>query len=255
MKNKKRAKIATLLLSAVMLTTAFSFPVSAAETTSGSIEDALIVDNAGSEGESTLLPSDRLSLVSAENKGSISITLSDGKGEGTSKEGVEFSCLKIADIEKGEYVLADEYENLGIDINDLQNSSDLEAAATKIAEVAGNGTLITTDMNGKLTFSDLDVGVYLIEASNDEKYDDVTPLLISIPTWNEDDGEMDYEVNVNPKHTPKPVEEETPKEDCQQTKPCPQTGIDSYTWLYFGGAAAIVVVLIVVNTVSKKKRA
>lgn len=253
MKNKKRTKIATLLLSAAMLTTAFAFPVSAEETTSGNIEDALIVDSAGSEGENTLLPSNRLSLVSSEEKGSISITLSDGKGEGTSKEGVEFSCLKVADIEKGEYILEDGYEGLGIDINELQNSSDLEAAATKIAEVAGEGTLVTTDMNGKLTFSDLDVGVYLIEASNDENYDDVTPLLISIPTWNEDEGVMDYEVNVIPKHTPKPVE--TPEEPCQQTKSCPQTGVDSYTWLYFGGAAAILIVLIMVNTIAKKKRA
>lgn len=251
MKNKKRTKIATFLMSAAMLTTAFAFPVSASETTSGNIEDALIVDNAGSEGESTLLPSNKLSLVSTKDTGSISITLSDGKGEGTSKEGVEFSCLKVADIEKGEYILSDEYEGLGIDINELQNSSDLEAAATKIAEIAGNGTLITTDMNGKLTFSDLDVGVYLIEASNDDNYDDVTPLLISIPTWNEDEGVMDYEVNVIPKHTLKP---ETPEEPCQQTKPCPQTGVDSYTWLYFGGAAALVAVLVVVNTVANKKK-
>lgn len=254
MKNKKRTKIVTLLMSAAMLTTAFAMPVSAE--TAGNIEDALIVDSAGSEGENTLLPSNRLSLVSKSesDKGSITITLSDGKGEGTSKEGVEFSCLKIADIEKGEYVLDETYESLGIDINELKNSSDLEAAATKIAEVAENGTLITTDMNGKLTFSDLEVGVYLIEASNDEKYDDVTPLLISIPTWNEDDGVMDYEVNVIPKHTPKP---KTPKEECPQTttKPCPQTGVDSYTWLYFGGAAAVVVALVVVNTVAKKKRA
>lgn len=247
MKNKKRTKIATLLLSAAMLTTMFAVPVSA----EGSIEDALIVDSAGSEGENSLLPKDALASVSKDDKGSITITLSDGKGEGTSKEGVEFSCLKVADIEKGEYILADEYQTLGIDINNLQNSSDLEAAATKISEVAGDGTLITTDMNGKLIFSNLDVGVYLIEASNDENYDDVTPLLISIPTWNETDGVMDYDVNVIPKHTPKP---ETPEEPCTP-KPCPQTGVDSYTWLYFGGAALLGIALVAVNTVGKKKRA
>lgn len=248
MKNKKRTKIATLLLSAAMLTSMMALPVSAAGT--DSIEDALIVDSAGSEGENSLLPKDALASVATEDKGSITITLSEGKGEGTSREGVEFSCLKVADIEKGEYILADEYSTLGIDINNLQNSSDLEAAATKIADVAGEGTLITTDMNGKLVFSDLDVGVYLIEASDTENYDDVTPLLISIPTWNETDGVMDYDVNVIPKHTPKPTPDEP-----STSKPSPQTGVDSYTWLYFGGAAIVVVALVAVNKVGKKKRA
>lgn len=245
---RSKNKIATFLLSAVMFTTAFAVPVGAAGL--GDIENALIVDNAGSEGESSLLPSNRLSLVSSEDKGSITLTLSDGKGADTSKEGVEFSLLKVADIEKGEYILNDEYSTLGIDINNLQSASDLEAAATKIAEVAADGTLVSTDMNGKLVFSDLEVGVYLIEASNDENYDDVTPLLISIPTWNEDKGEMDYDVNVIPKHTPKPEPTEPP---CER-KPCPQTGLDDHTWMYFAGAAGLIGACVVINVVGKKSK-
>ena len=245
MRSKRRTKLITLMLSALMLT-AFTLPVSAATKTESDIQDSLIVDSAGSKGESSLLPEERLSDIE-KDFGSITITLSDGE-KGTSKEGVKFSCLKIADIVDGEYELADEYETLGVDINGIQNSSDLEAAAKKISEVAGEGTIASTDMNGKLVFSNLEVGVYLVETTDDSCYDDVTPLLISIPTWNETDGLMDYDVNVIPKHTPKP------DETCEK-KPCPQTGIDDYTWVYFGGAALVLVALVVFNTVGRKKRA
>ena len=59
-------------------------------------------------------------------------------------------------------------------------------------------------MNGKAIIKDLNVGVYLLYASNDTRYDDITPLLIAIPTWGEEEGTMMYDVKVIPKHTPVP---------------------------------------------------
>ncbi|MFR5556238.1 MAG: hypothetical protein ACLTKE_04930, partial [Coprococcus sp.] len=62
----------------------------------------------------------------------------------------------------------------------------------------------TTDADGKAIIKDLDVGVYLLYASEHKRYDDITPLLIAIPTWGEQEGDMLYDVKVIPKHTPVP---------------------------------------------------
>lgn len=240
---KSKTKIAVLV--SALCVASSSLPVFAASS-SNNIDHLIgtTVDVSGSEGENSLLDSDKLSQVE-DATGSIKITLTDGK-KGTSKEDVEISCLKVADITNGEYVLEDQYKSSGVDLNDIKNASELEAAATKLAKVAGNGTLLTTDMNGVTKFDDLGVGVYLITATNDQNYDDVTPFLIGIPTWSDEQGSMVYDLEVSPKHTPKPEESKTPKS-------CPQTNLDSPILWYFGGAALVLCGLVAVNVAWKKK--
>lgn len=233
---RSKSKILTMVLSAML--------VSSTLTAYADTDLIGTTVSPGSDGESSLLTESKLPEVE-ERFGSIDIRLSDGE-KGTSKEGVKISVLKVADIEKGEYVLDDAYKNTGVDLNDIQNASELEAAATKIADVAGTGTVLSTDMNGRTTFQDLEVGVYLIEATDDSKYDDITPLLLSIPTWSEEDETMMYDLDVNPKHTPKPEEGKTHKS-------APQTNLDSPIVLYFGGAAVTLVALVALNVAWKKK--
>lgn len=244
MMRKRISKFLTLILSTVMISS-FAMPVMASSNSTSDMQNALIVDKNGSKGESSLLSKDELSKVK-KRKGNISITLTDGK-TGTSKQNVEFALTKVADVVKGEYVLDSSYENLGIDLNNIKNASDLEEAATKLVEVAGKDTVSKTDINGKVDFSDLAVGVYLIYATNDDKYDDVKPLLISIPTWSEKEGNMMYDVKVIPKHTPRPEKPNTPD------KGCPQTNLDSPILWYFGSAIGLALLLIVVNKVGKKR--
>lgn len=264
MKKRKLAnKLSALLLSAVVVSS-FAMPVCASSTTEVTsskteIESSLIVDKEGNnKGGNSLLPNDKLSKVEIR-KGTINVSLSDGKS-GTSKKDVEFSCLKVADIKAGEYVLDSTYSKLGLNLNNLKNASDLESAATKLAESAGNGkgSVNKTDTSGSLSFTDLSVGVYLIRATDSSNYDDVTPLLVSIPTWDETKGDMLYEVNVVPKHTPKPVKPEgnTPNKENGSTgnRVTPQTNLNSPILFYFGGAAGLLAVLIIVNKVWKKKK-
>lgn len=241
---KSKLKMAVVLLALCVASS--SLPVFAASSTNIDHLIGTTVDVSGSEGDK-LLDSSKLSQVE-ERTGSIKITLTNGKA-GTSKEGVEISCLKVADIVNGEYILDESYDNLGVDLNDIKNASELEAAATKIADVAGNGTLLTTDMNGMTTFDDLSVGVYLITATNDQNYDDVTPFLIGIPTWSDEESDMVYDLEVSPKHTPKPE-----KEQCKTTKSAPQTNLDSPIMWYFGGAAVVLCGLVAVNVVWKNKK-
>ena len=237
-----KSKISLFALSALML---LSLGV-----TANAESDGLVVDNVGSSGETSVLSSDELQNVNGDEVGKISLKLSDG-AKGTSKSGVSFSCLKVADIVDGEYVLIEDLKSLGVDINNIQNAKDLESAATKLAENTNNGSTTTTDMSGKLTFMDLEVGVYLLKATNTANYDSVTPFLVSIPTFDSSKKVMVYELEVEPKHTPKPTPEtKTPKS-------APQTNLNSPVVMYFGLAGLAMVMLVVVNvsySLRKKKK-
>ena len=258
--KKTKKKIAAMAMASTMILS-FAMPVCAADLTgqhteatdntqqagadnSSNADSGLIVDDEGSKGDNSLLDSDKLNEVKAKT-GSISVKLTDGKS-GTSKENVEMSCLKVATIKGGEYVLDEAYKSLNIDLNSIQNATDLEKAATALSEKSGNGTLLKSDANGMASFDDLEVGVYLVKATKTSSYDDVTPSLIAIPTWDESKGEMAYDVNVTPKHTPKPDSTKT-------TKTAPQTNVNSPVALYLGGAAVVAAALVGVN-VSKKKK-
>lgn len=150
-------------------------------------------------------------------KGSIRITLSDGKS-GTEKEGVVFAYKKVADVIGGEYKGIEEY-SAGVDFNKIQNARELEEAAAKIkGRVKRPDGKAATDKNGKTRIRDLEIGVYFVYVENEAKYENVNPFLVAIPTWNEESNKMEFDVEVVPKHEPFP--EDTPE--------APQTNLDNH---------------------------
>lgn len=210
---------------------------------------ALIVSPESSDGEESLLTGEQMAKIE-DRRGQISVTLSEGTN-GTSREGVTLSCVKAASIIDGHYVLDEPYSDSGIDLNHLKNADELEQAAQTLARVSASEASAenhsTTDKWGKAVFHELEVGVYLIHAENTDHYDDITPLLLSVPTWDETAKEMLYEITVIPKHTPKP-KPEIPK------KPAPQTGINSPVFWYFGGAAVLAVLSLLINRTNSHRR-
>lgn len=216
----------------------------------GEFDAALTVDFTGNEGERGLPDSDKLQSAD-DTTGSIRILLTNGS-EGTSKSGVEMTCEKVGDIQNGRYVLADRYSDMELDLNQLKNTSELEQAARKISEAASNITVseeqVTsdeypdiytgkTDSEGILYFGDLQKGIYLIQASSSEHYDEITPFLVSVPNWSEEAGEMLYDIEVIPKHSPK-------QQPATERKEAPQTGIDSPAARQLGCAGIILVTLL-----------
>ena len=144
--------------------------------------------------------------VFASNKGSITISLEEA-GIYTSVEDVEFKVYKIGDVKDGLYVIDEQYSLLSIDLNDLDTSEKLDEASDLLAShVLDNklGELYVTKTNDKgiCVFTDLDVAVYLIVASDTTNYDDIKPTIIAIPTFNETTKQMNYDVEVYPKHSP-----------------------------------------------------
>lgn len=142
-----------------------------------------------------------MSVMAAEpKKGNIEIVLTDGEN-GTSKDNVTFEYAKVADLINGEYRLLKEYEEIDVDLNSIEYSSELDEAAQKLDKLVTAKDNVKTDAEGKALINDLEVGVYLLRVSDKARYENVYPVLISIPTWNEEEGDMNYDITVIPKHS------------------------------------------------------
>ncbi|WP_294189752.1 hypothetical protein [uncultured Clostridium sp.] len=86
----------------------------------------------------------------------------------------------------------------------------MELAAKLFEKVAKTDNLMKTNANGECNIDNLDVGVYLVYAKSIANYDNITPFIVSIPSWNEKDKSMSYDIQVRPKHT-EVVKQEKPK--------------------------------------------
>lgn len=144
-----------------------------------------------------------LQNIDTEETGSIKITLDDV--EKGSKENVPFAIYKVAELNNGLLELVGNYKETHIDLNTITTANDLEKVSVILSKV--NETAIqnkSTQADGTLIFDDLKVGAYLIVATDTSNYDDISPYIVSIPTFNEVDGTMVYDIESKPKHTPKP---------------------------------------------------
>jgi hypothetical protein len=209
-KNRKIKKWLPLILTTLL----FSFPAHA--------------------NENIALPDDLKNIK--QEQGSIEIELTDG-GVGTTKEDVVFEYAKVADVVDGAYELQDTYRASGIDLNAIETAEQLEEAALELSAYKTSDGSCTTDADGKAIIKDLNVGVYLLYASEHKRYDDITPLLIAIPTWGEEEGTMMYDVKVIPKHTPVPpgkIITDTPDNNRDKVK----TGDDVDAAIYMVGVIA-----------------
>ena len=204
-----RGKKLKVLVSALIL---LSIPMSVIASPRGIINNSVVINKGDG---SVVIPSSEVlnEMLNTEdsllNKGSITIKLADTQNN-KSKEGVEFSLSKIADIEDGIYKVKEDYKSVEADLNNIKTANDLELAAELFKKVATTDNLMKTNVNGECNIDDLDVGVYLVYANNIANYDNITPFIVSIPSWNETDKSMSYDIEVIPKHT-KVVKKEKPK--------------------------------------------
>lgn len=130
-------------------------------------------------------------------KGSVEILLED--------ENVTFEYAKVADLVDGDFVLKEQYKKTAIDFNHMEYSQQMAEAAQKLDKCVEEGKKVKTDAEGKAVISELDVGVYLLRVTDKGGEEYVSPTLISIPTWNEEEGGMNYHITVIPKHSPEGV--------------------------------------------------
>lgn len=198
----------------------------------------VMIDNVG-----TLLKEDILEDVDLNRTGSITITLPETEDNGD-KSNVKFGLSKVADIVDGEYKVLEQYKNVGTDLNNIKTATDLEIAANLFSKVVSTDNTLTTDGNGKCSIDNLEIGVYLVFATDIANYENITPFLVSIPSWNENDKAMSYDIKVIPKHT-RIIEKEKHK--------VPSTGYDNKSFLYLGLGTCLLVSSSILFVGSSKK--
>lgn len=189
------------------------------------------------------------SVLAKDNKGSIQILLKAGD-IGTSVENVVFEYTQVAELKDGYYYLDKKYGD--IDLNEINTAQELAEAAESISNnvVSANGE-VKTDKNGEAIIEDLEIGVYLLEVSDKARYENVTPLLIAIPTWNEEVGDMEYDVTVIPKHSPNEPGGITTNTDNGVSSDSPKTGDNANFGLYIALLGASVTLIILGKRVKK----
>ena len=180
---------------------------------------------------------ENVSGVNTQETGNIEIELTDGE-EGTSKEGVVFQYSKVAEIDDGQYKLVDQYKGSGIDLNAIEYAEELDKAAEKLSYYKASDGICKTNANGIAQIKNLKTGVYLLYVSDQKNYEEITPVLIAVPTWGEEEGTMLYDVKVYPKHSPLPKESENIAQETVKTGDTQ----DVWGWLASIGTATVMIV-------------
>lgn len=148
-----------------------------------------------------------ITAVSAlDEVGSITVNLEEGK-KGTSVKNVELELIKIADIINGQYLLINDLQDIEIDLNTLETAEDMKNSAYTISKITVSknivGTRKTTNDYGTVKFDQLENGVYLLQATDINKYENIVSTLISVPAFNnESKNSMNYDISIVPKHSP-----------------------------------------------------
>ena len=247
MRRFKQLLAVSFAIAALCTNTAFAAEQTENNTTKEVTKEELVVNstNQNSKGEQTLPTKEQLAEVKEEKTGSIAIQLTDGKA-GSNKNGIRFSCVKVADVVAGEYVLDTRYQQSGVDLNGVDSAAALKTVAEKLSGYrTGEEKTATTDQNGAVSFSNLEVGVYLIQGEDNPTFDVIEPALIAIPTWSDEEKEMLYEVTMEPKHTPRPD---------QPNHTAPQTGLQNRTLYYLAGAGGCIAVAGVLLLIGRKRK-
>lgn len=236
------------LIATVLIISSLSIAANAEVNNKSNLKNNSIIIEKETEDKDTLVPiKEILKDVDKEYKGSISIELEDAE-KTKDKSNVKLSVNKVADVIDGEYKLTGDYSSSGLDLNVITKANDLESAANKLAKLSKiNENILTTDESGKGKIENLEVGVYLVNAVDIANYENITPFLISIPTWSEVDNNMIYDVNAIPKHSPIPE---------VKTSGVPDTSYNNKTNIYLGlaaGCALLASVAFLIKNKTKKK--
>lgn len=145
--------------------------------------------------------------------------------------------------------MKEQYKNCGVDLNQISYAKELDEAAEKLSYYGESDGDCITNEEGIAKIEDLDVGVYLLYVSEQKNYEKVMPVLIAVPTWEEEEGMMLYNVKVFPKHTP--ITEERIQETKKQSSV--ETGDSLDVWIWLTGMVVAIGITGVVLRIKNKK--
>ena len=143
--------------------------------------------------------------LSTQEKGSIHVELEETQDK-LSREGVGLSLAYVATIKEGSYQLTEDYSSANVELNAIETAEGLQEAADTLQPLVKDAIQTKqTNAQGIVNFTDLEVGVYLLYVSDQAGYETIQPTLISVPMWDETAKQMNYHIEVFPKHAPLPA--------------------------------------------------
>ena len=143
--------------------------------------------------------------LSTQEKGSIHVELEETQDK-LSREGVGLSLAYVATIKEGSYQLTEDYSSANVELNVIETAEGLQEAADTLRPLVKDAIQTKqTNVQGIVDFTDLEVGVYLLYVSDQAGYETIQPTLISVPMWDETAKQMNYHIEVFPKHAPLPA--------------------------------------------------
>ena len=158
-------------------------------------------------------------------------------GDGKAISGLKLTVYKVADMDVDtnghvEFILMPEFVEYndegpkkvdgGLDPNDFDSSSWAKAAKSLEPQVISDAAAKkefqsasqVTDANGKVTFTGLEKGLYLmlgVYEGSEYQSVEVTPVFLTLPQWSEDAGEWIYDAQSKAKPRVTPKTGSTPK--------------------------------------------
>lgn len=148
----------------------------------------------------TILP---ISVFAIENEGAITVSL---KYDEKPINGAEFTLYKIASYDKDKLSNTSNFKNYELNFEDITDENTNTIIEDLLKYIDKNDikseNSMKTQSNGKLTFRDLEDGMYLVVGNNLDSEDGKSvyisqPSLVTIPTKIED--EESYGVMIEPK--------------------------------------------------------
>lgn len=170
-------------------------------------------------------------------KGTIKITMSKG---GETVPGGSLTLYRAGSVqeEDGDYhfELTGDFADSKVSLANVESARTAKLLAEYAEKKELTGTKKEIGKDGKATFSDLELGLYLlVQEENAPGYHPVNPFLVSVPMF--EDGSYLYEVDADPKvelaespkkpHRPGPENPSNPPKPSSSTPPgatLPQTG-------------------------------
>ena len=142
---------------------------------------------------------------STQEKGGVHVEL-EATQDKLSRESVGLSLAYVATIKEGSYQLTEDYSSANVDLNAIESAEGLQEAADTLQPLVKDAIQTKqTNAQGIVNFTDLKVGVYLLYVSDQAGYETIQPTLISVPMWDETAKQMNYHIEVFPKHAPLPA--------------------------------------------------
>lgn len=142
------------------------------------------------------------------------------EGERVELNNAEFVMYKAGEYVNGDWILTQEFSQSGAQLGDMSASYQREAAKVLYAYAVENDLQYNssiTDSNGRTTFSQLDLGLYLVSMKGDYIYGNgvfhSAPFLVTMPIT--ESGDITFNFTVEPKAEWE--EDEKPSETTEPT--------------------------------------